>query len=616
MSANRSGFFNSGGMTRSVTSLYPDPWVTISSTQDPQTTTHMLRMSERLLWHNPILSRAYKRVIAFMVTKIEVSDCSDEEKKKYLNFLHDELRIISIMHAIAYDYLSVGNSFCSIQTPFTRMLMCMACRQYQCPIDKIDYEFNNWKFYARCPKCKRKGEWHRWEIQDQDHKKLKVRRWSPHEIEIKEVETTKDKIYFWKMNPTIKDMIKKGDPDYMRTTPWVEVECVKQNAWMRFKEGKILHLYQEPPAGYRTGAWGLSDSLMLRPELYQYQVCRRHNESICHESIIPMKFLSPVPVTKIGVPGTGNSADPSMAVNLGGNFVANMQQAMAMRRRDPYGTIILPHGVSFQQLGGDAKNLIPKDIMDQTADTILNSAGVPVDFYKATFTTQGAPMALRAVQSSWSHLNDSLNRFLDYVMTEVSKILQTEPAQAKLAMPVDVDDINRIMARLNLMQAGKISDETGLASIGADAEEELERQSYGQIQAARKQKEMQKTLEREGLTDMLNQGQTPPPAGSQQQQQGGQGGQPQQQGGPPPIISDPNTPISPVDQISEAQAWASYLVPLSQQNRQAYLQYMLKLRTTNPALHNIVTAQIEQMRNQAAMQGRDQVIAQQGGAPA
>lgn len=598
-------------MTRSAGSLYPDPWITVSSTQDPQSVPQMLRQAERLLWHNPILARAYKRVIAFMITKIEISDCSDEEKKKYIDLLYDQFRIVGTMHGMSYDYLSVGNSFCSLLRPFVRMLMCKSCRNYQAPLNKINYEWHDYKFFATCPKCKKRGEWHRFEIDNKDQKKIIVKRWAPSEIEIKHVETTNERFYYWKLNATIKELIRKGDPDYLRTTPWIIVECVRDNSWMRFEDGKILHLFQDPPANYRTGGWGLPDALFLRPELYQYQVCRRHNESICHESILPMKFISPAPMTKIGAPGGPNSADPSLALNLGGQFVANMSSVMAMRRRDPHGVFIVPHGINYQQIGGDAKNLIPKDIMDQTADTLLNAAGVPVDFYKASFTTQGAPMALRAVQSAWSHLTDMLNKFLSYLMLEVSKILQTEPATAKLALPTDVDDINRLMANLNLMQAGKISDETGLSRLGISAEEEMDRQNYGQLMAARKQREMQKTLEKEGLTDMLNQGMAPPPAGSQQQGGGDPNAQQQQQGGPPPIISDPNTPISPVDQVQEAQAWAQFLMTLKTQNRQAYLQYLTKLRTSNPVVHSLVMAQMEQLGNQMGTQGRDMMLQQQ-----
>jgi hypothetical protein len=609
MNPTRSGnFLNAGGTPRSVGALYPDPWVTISSTTDPQTIPHLLLMAERLLRHNPLLARAYRRVIAFLITKVNVKDCADEEKKKYIEFLYQRVRIVSTLHAAAYDYMSVGNYFGSLQSPFTRYLMCKSCNNYQAPIDQVPYRFENFKFFAKCPMCSRSGEWHRWEVYNQDQKQMHVKRWSPHEMEIKYIESTDERIYFWKLNPTIRAAIKKGDPDYLRNTPWVVIECVQNNSWLKFGKDQIIHLYNEPPAGWRTGGWGIPDCLQLKPELYQLQLCRRHNEAICHEGIIPMKFLSPQAVSKIGVPGAPNIMDPSIATSLSGNFITSLHQALSRRRNDPYGIHVLPHGVNFQQIGGDAKNLVPKDITDQNVDYVLNAAGIPVNFYKADFTTQGAPMALRAVQSSWSHLVDNLDRLIDFIMTHSSRILQIEPATGSLAKPSDIDDINRIMAGLNLMSSGAVSPETGLGLIGLDSEEEMDRSMYNQIQQAKKQKEMQKTIDREGLTDMMNQGMAPAPAG---QQQGGQqqGGQPQpQQGGPPPITADPQLPKTPQDVTMEAQAWAAYLLPLSVQNRQAYMQYLLQLRQKDHNLHQIVMGMMEDQRQQLGNQGRDMLL--------
>ena len=614
MSGSRDSFLTSSSMAKSVGALYPDPWYTVSSTHDPQSIPHLMRMAERLLFNNPLLARAYRRVIAFLVTKLTIKDCSDEEKKKYIEFLYERVRIVAALHAAAYDYLCYGNDFGSLKSPFIRYLMCRNCRKYQAPLEKVNYYFDKFKFYAKCPRCLVTGEWHRFEVYSQDQRKMQVRRWSPHEMEIKHIETTDERIFFWKLNPTIKERIRKGDPDYLKSTPWVEVECVQYNQWLRFNEDQIIHLRVEPPAGWRTGGWGIPDCLAMKPELYQFQVMRKHNEAIVHEGIVPMKFISPQATSKVGVTGTPNIMDPSIATNLGGNFMSSIQQALSLRRRDPYGIMVLPHGVNFQMLGGDAKNLVPRDLMDQTMDYLLNVAGVPVEFYKASFTTQGAPMALRMVQSSWSHLVDNLNLLLAFVMSRSSKILQTEPAKAELAKPSDVDDINRTMARLNLMQAGKVSDETGLETVGLDAEEEQDRAIYNQIQAAKKQKEMQKTMDREGLTDMMNQGQAPPPPGSQQDpnQQGQGQGQPQQ-AGPPPINPNPNVPKTPQDTANEAQAWVSFLIPLSAQNNQAYRQYLLQLRSSDPVLHKVVMGLMETQREQQNRQAGEMMRQQQSG---
>lgn len=618
--SRKSNVFDVGGMSSTVSGFYPDPWATISSTTDPQSIRHLMTMAERLIFHNPLLFRGYQRVVAFLITKVQIEDCSDDERDKYLEYLNERLKVITVLHEVSMDWIIYNNFFGSMQTPFTRYLMCKKCRKYQAPLENVDYKFNDFKFYAKCPKCKATGEWHRYEIYNQDQKRMTLRRWSPHEMEIKEVETTKDKIYYWKMNPTIREQLRKGDPDYLKWTPWVEVECVQRNMWLKFNPDQIIHLYTAPPAGYRTGGWGIPFVLSLKPELYRYQVLRRHDEGICHESVVPGKFISPQMGTKVGVPGTNNIMDPSILTNLGANFVGNMTKVLNARRKDPHGTFLLPHPINIQTMGGDAKNLVPRDIMDSTADFLLNAGGIPVDFYKATFNTQAAPLGLRLVQSGWSLLFECLNQLLEFIMARTSRVLQTEPAKAKLVKPSDTDDINRAMMVANLMQAGKVSDETGLGLLNLDAKEELNRTIYGQIQAAKATKKMNETIEKEGLTDMLNQGTTPTmqaQAQQQQQQQGGgapAGGDPSQQGGgPPPLSADPNTKMSPVEMVQRAQAWAEYLMRLSVSNRQYYLQYLSKLRQDEPNIHSMVITMMEKQRNQIRQQAGDAAMQQQYG---
>lgn len=617
MATTRNSFLSASSIHRSTGALYPDPWGTMSSVSDPTTITHLMRMAERLLRHNPILSRAYERVIAFLVTKVTVQDCSDEEREKYIDYLYGKVGIISVLQAAAYDYVSTGNSFCTMQAPFTRYLMCSACRVVQAPIDKVDYEFRDFRFFAKCPHCRRNAEWKRYEVYNHNQNRLKVRRWSPHDIEIKHIETTDDRIYYWKPNEAVKQAIRRGDKDYLRVTPWVEIECVRTSSWLMFNENKMMHLYKSPPAGWRTGGWGIPDCLHLKPLLYQLQYCMRHNEGLIHESVIPIKVISPQPTAKLGMPGTPNLNDPSFATSMGPQFVGFISQMLSARRADPHGIVVSPYSFNYQQLGGDIKQLIPKDIMDQNTDMLLNAAGIPVDFYKATFSTQVAPMALRTVQSSWTALTDSLNRLLQFIMEQTSKILQIEPAKAELAKPIDTDDINRTMARLNLMQGQMVSPETGLESIGLDAKEEMKRMTSYQVQQAKEQKRMQEEMDREGVTDMLNQGMAPPAPGQQQQgapapggTQGAQGGQAQpQQGMPPPITNDPKLPRTPQDQVAIAQAWASWLLPISETNKQAYQQYLQDIRQKDPVLHTLLMAMMEKMRTSAGRQAVQQQLA-------
>jgi len=299
------------------------------------------------------------------------------------------------------------------------------------------------------------------------------------------------------------------------------------------------------------------------------------------------------------------------------------------RRRDPATWNVLPFPIRYQALGGDATQLAPRELLDQGLDTLLNATGIPVDLYKGSLQLQSAPTALRLFESNWSHLVHNLNNFLNTLVTQVARVMGWDPVTATLQRVTHADDLNRQMAKLQLMMGRQISQTSGLQSVGMDYEREQKRILEEEEFLAEQQQEMQERQEQAGMMDAM----APTPM---QQMQGGDpaaaGGMPPPGGAPPPG-GDPaaagmapggaagmqsitamaqmgeNTPITPQEMLGRAQGIAQQLMMMPESQKDSELR---NLKGINPTLHSLVGSIMDDMRSQARMQGGAMLMGQAG----
>jgi hypothetical protein len=208
------------------------------------------------------------------------------------------------------------------------------------------------------------------------------------------------------------------------------------------------------------------------------------------------------------------------------------------------------------------------------------------------------------------------------------------PVTAKLQRVTHADDLNRQMAKLQLMQGQQISTTTGLQSVGLDYEEEtkrmLEEQKIYAEEQARMQEEMEQAQQMQAMSQgpdmMMGVGNTGASATGQPQQGGGDpaaaaaGGQPQAApAGPPPSPVDqflsqrqnaPNVPRTPEDLQVQAETIANQLLAMPDAQKNAEL---IKLKRSDQTMHALVTSMIDDIRQQARSQGGQMLMAQQFG---
>ena len=626
--------FATSGPGVSADDRFPDPFCDIASLSMPESIQAALRWCEFIMNCNGLYRQAIDRVVSYFLTDVQVNEngkneLGNEEKEKYLEFFENTLGIKNVLHSVALDYLTYGNSFTSVLVPFKRYLSCKKCG-LEMPLTQIynkpacAFKWQEYQFHATCPQCQYSGVWTHIDRRTGDASDLKIKRWSPHDMELIWDPYTDEVRHVWRIPEEYRALIRQGHLHHLERASWEVIQAVKDNQNLMFDKDVIFHLKEDALSGLRNRGWGISRILANFRQAWYVQILMRYNEAVALDYVIPFRVITPAPRG-----GDSASSDPVHTINLS-NFTGRVQSMLRARRLDPARWNVLPFPVNYQALGGDASQLAPKDLLDQGFDTLLKCIGMPVELFNGSLTLQAAPAALRLFEANWGHLPHNLNRFLNHVASSVAKIKSWEPASVTLMRVTHADDLNRQMAKLQLMMGQQISKTTGLKSVGLDYDEETKRMLEEEKIYAEEQTKMQREMEQSQQMDALSQSAGPAVGGM-----GASGasatGMPQQGGapapagvpaGPPPNPVDqfimqrqntPNIPRTPEELQSQAQMLAQQLLSLPESVKDSQL---IKLKKTDPTMHALVKSVIEDIRQDAQVQGGAQLLAQQYGQPA
>lgn len=617
-------FFDAGFMGRDA---WANPFADMATHYIPHQHKNALKLCEYVFTKQSTYRMAAERVISYFLTEVEVGSpsaapVSDDEKEKYQVYLHETLGILGKLQDVLREFWCYGNSFVSVVVPFTRILVCptKGCTA-QFPLrvvgdpknqETFAFKFINYEFEATCPKCRQRSKWDIFDLPDTDETRLKLKRWSPHEIEIQHDIATDDCRYLWRIPEQYKRELASGNLFVLERASKEVIRAVKNNMAFMFNQDAIYHMKEPCLAGIRNRGWGISRTLTNFSDVYYVEVLRRQNEAIALDYVTPLRIITPD-----ARPGTGETgADPLRGVNAGG-FMSNVRSMWRRKRIDPAQIQTLPYPVKYQVLGGEATQLAPRDLLDQGLDTLLNGTGVPVELYKGSLTLQAAPVALRQFEATWQHLVHNMNDMLNWLVKQISQILSWESVNAKMRRVTYVDDINQQMAMLQLMMGNSLSGTTAFRSMGLNWKDEMRRMAEEEKFRQEQQAEIAEEASQAAFAEQLAKGQVgSAPA------QGQQGGAPQ--GGDPNAMpmaqpatqylsnQSPSTPRTPEDMMADASAIANELTGLPDTQRRSEL---MALKKKDEAMHRLVKAELEDIRSRARTSGQAMLMQQQQGAP-
>jgi len=628
----------------------PDPFCDIAALIMPQTMSEAFRWCERVYERMGVYRSAIQRIIAYFLTELDISCDDRDERQKYEEYLNDELNIKSALTEFGLDYQFCGNVFRSIIVPLKRFLECgtPGCgleRPLTEVMKKAEYKFawRDYTFNATCPRCKCHTQWKRRDRRSGEKPELIIKKWNPHEIEVLYDEYSQKTRYLWKIPEDYRRQIMNGDPLVLENVHWSIVEAVKANRWLLFDDGYIYHAKEHSLSGQKNRGWGIPATLTNFGIAYYAMVLNKYNEAIALDYVMPFRVITP----ELKGGPTEQEGVFKMGVSI---FVRRVQQMVTGRRLDPTKWNVLPFPIKYQALGGDASQFTSADLLTNAYDTMLNSIGCPIEFYRGTIGGQAgqAVAMLRIFESHHQNFRDQLIKFEQFIVDGVSQRLRWEPVKASLLKPRHADDIMRQQMQLQLGLNKQVSQTTALRAMDMDFVDEqrrmLEEQQIVAELTADKQKEMDQQaaadqlIQPMGATTLLQQAQggqpSPMPGG-----QPGPGGQPTSGGGAPQPGAGPNGmpggqpgggamagstgmpsfnvgQIPPTDNmeqyVASADQIAEQLLPLDETTRK---QQLSQLRQQDPVLQRLVIDALEKKRNQYRTQGGAMLMQQQQGQP-
>jgi hypothetical protein len=576
-------FGPTSGITNAGVGKFPHPFFDYASEYIPTDVVTTLELCEYMFLTFGTFRSAARRVVRYFLTDLVLEGESDEEREKYEDFMHDDLHIMQQLAAIGDDFMTYGNVFVSLYLPFDRYLKCPQCKtEYHIDAIKDKYKFiaADLAFKGTCPKCNQSVTYSRDDRRSTDESRVKIIRWNPKQIQIRPHPISGTTEYYLELDSNFIQKLREGNSFYLNETPWSMIKCALSKSkdggtvLFKFKTDSIYHFKDSTLAGLPIKGWAVPPIMSNFKLVYYIHMLRRFDEAIALDFIMPYRVLYPKP---------NGPTDPLSSMNMN-NFVVHLKRLVDNKRKNMTDMQIAPFPIGYEMLGGEAQTLAPKDSIVAALDEFLNAMGFPAELYKGSLQLTAFPVALRLFEKTWGHWVDSINDFLSWLITRVSRHFMWGDISGSLRSVTLADDIERKALALQAAAGMDISKRTAYMPLGIDYEEEQKR-----------------VIEEQELIQKLQQ------EAMERAQAQATGVAPQQPGAPGGDMS--MSGATPGDVHEQAKAEANRL--LFQTPETMRRGELIKIKHSNPTLHALVTQELDNLRSQLASQGQAMLIQQQ-----
>ena len=599
----------------------PSPFLDYASLYLPTNLNEAFEIAELMYYSNRTFAQAIEYVVSYFVgTDIEIGmDSLDEDKQKeYKYFLLEKMSLKSALFSIGRDVKVYGNSFISILAPFKRILQCPECA-FAAPIERVDYKFTlRDGFRFRCDRCHQDVKvLDPSDLPTKEENRVHLKRWNVKQMRIVAHDYGGQPEYYYEVPPNERGSIDKADRSYLESVPWGIVQSVRQDRMFKFSPGMVHHMGLGNLSDIKLGPWGLPPVIAGFRDAYLAQILKRNNECIALDHMLPIRLISPQSL--------GAGGDPMQGINIG-SFGQQVTRSIERARKDPTGWQWLPTPVNYQLLGGEGKNFVTPELLQNAQADFLNGLGIPVELYRKNLSAQTAPFAARLFEAGEAIFLHGIQATLSWIVDRVSAILNWLPCQASLVRPTHADDMERRMIMLQMMMQGVAAEQDVLNLFNLDWKDTYRKRQSEQEFKMKEEKaymdRMQKAEENEQILGAPPGAFIPAPGQGMGGGEGVPGGPNLMMGGPgaapaaPPQSMPQNgvagpTSAGPSRDIDSFFADASARVqeimataPLGSPQRRQILD---QIKSQDPNMHAVVKSMLDQATSQAESQGRDQL---------
>ena len=590
----------------------PSPFLDHASTYMPTNIIEAFEVAEMMYYTNRTFAQATEYVVSYFTgTDINIVSKDEEKANEYKKFLVEKLDIKSLMFAIGRDVKVYGNSCISVLAPFKRFLTCSSCGASR-PIEGIEYKFNlNNGFTFKCGSCNKPAAC----LNPDDRPTLQenqifVKRWPIKSIKIVAHPYGGTTDYYYDVPPQDVQHIQAGNKKYLESVPWGIVQSVRAGALFQFSEGMMHHFSLGNLSDIKLGPWGLPPVIAGFRDAYLAQILKRNNECIALDHMLPIRMVTPASI------GTGG--DFMKSVNIG-SFGQQVMRSVERARKDPTGWQWMPLPVNYQLLGGEGKQFVAPELLEQAQADFLNGLGVPVELYRKTLNVQSAPFAARLFEAGEAMFLQGLQGSLSWVVDRISAILNWLPCEVKLTKPTHADDIERRMMMLQMMMQGVAAEQDVLTLFGLDWKDTFKKRQSEQEFKMREEKSYQDKMQKAQENEQVL---AAPPgamiaAPGQMAGAGGMPGGPDTGAGGMPAAPMPINGVAGPAAMGGAKDLDSFFAdaqtrvneimataPLGSPQRRQILD---QIKGQDPNMHAVIKSMLDQITQQAGAQGREQL---------
>jgi len=531
-------------------------------------------------------------MIAHGVTDLKFhGDIGDPEERKLFKRKYKEvIKGHGATRKLGEDYIVYGSAFARIYFPFNRQLRDSRSGFLKwhslAAFPEALTKFNLQKLTYSVPDPERTDlpmdrrptvDLTFRDVKRKTAKGIRIIRLNPRFVKLRYSTWADDRQVEYSFEPEFLSRIRKGELFEVNRTPMEIIRCVRDKREFLFKQDQVFCMINETISGFVNSGFGLPEPISAFPQLYRMATYDRLNESISNEMMQPYRFISPTPNTD------GGTLD-------GGEFRYMVQRAVSEQRMDRSLITAVPTAINYQEVGGNGKSLVPKELKDYETTQLMHALGIPSEMMTGSLRMDNIPYAIRLFESSHADLFEDLSNFTNWCVERITRFLYREAFDATLEASSVVDDANRRVMLRDLYGAQEIPRRVLGESLQLDdmiglkkerAQEDLKTQE----DLAGLEEEARRRAEAGSIEELMNQGPSPGPGGA-------------------PVTT-------PVDTMDEATAVAQEWLGMDESQRS---QAMRALAATNRQLYAMAKDIKAPMLAEGASQGAQMVYqqAQQG----
>lgn len=452
----------------------PNPWFNIANQFTPRTFNDVIKWSRYITTQSPTTTEVLRKYATYPITEFIVDTKNNNLRDKYKE-IFESIKLKQGLQDIGFNYHALGNSLVSLHFPIHRSLICPACKSSFSAKKLPNIKFKMFQFHGICPSCSGTVNFIRKDTRSQDISAMNLIKWNIENISVNHNPITGESEYYYKFPNDVKNKIRSGDRLFVDSTPWAMIEAVKNNQDFKFDSGSIFHL-KNISMGSELNGLGLPPLISLFSLVFYQAVLRKANEAIAVDYLAPMRVAFPQAQT--------SQSDPAVAFSQR-SFAERMEAAFRKHKVDKNHILISPVPVGYTNLGGEGKNLLVAQEIQQAEETILMSLGVSRELLSGTTNWTSSTVGLRLLENTLLSYVSQVEELINWVMRKVASYLSIDYAKVTLAPFKLSDDDTAKQILMNLVQAGNASMSTFFEAMGLDYHEELDKMKSDTIAKAK-----------------------------------------------------------------------------------------------------------------------------------